>query len=210
VLHPTVRQGTLVRLEVLGPDHIDDLVAAASVDRSSFGFTTVPDGREATAAYVAAAAAEWRAGRCLPFAVIDLARGVAVGSTRLWDLDVLPGQTVPSDTNPPNVSEIGHTWYGADSQRTGINTETKLLLLTQAFEVWPGIRVTLKTDARNQRSATAIARLGAHFEGVRRAHVPAADGGVRDSAYFSIVAAEWPAVRAGLEERLARGGRVRR
>lgn len=207
MLSPMVLQGSRVRLEPLGPDHTNDLVAATSMDRSSFGFTPVPDGREATEAYVAAAGAEWRAGRCLPFAVIDLTRGVAVGSTRFWDWGVLPEETMPSDANPPNVSEIGHTWYGAVAQRTGINTETKLLLLSQAFEVWPGIRVTLKTDVRNQRSATAIGRLGAHFEGVRRAHLPAVDGGVRDSAYFSIVAAEWPGVRAGLQARLARGGR---
>jgi RimJ/RimL family protein N-acetyltransferase len=206
VLSPIVLQGSRVRLELLGPGHVDDLVAAAA-DRSTFGLTRVPDGREDTEAYVADAGAEWQAGRCLPFAVIDVARRVAVGSTRFWDWGVLPENPEPSDSTPPNVSEIGHTWYGAASQRTGINIEAKLLLLTQAFDVWPGIRVTFKTDARNKRSATAIARLGAHFEGVRRAHLRAADGGIRDSAYFSIVAAEWPAIRAGLHERLACGGR---
>ncbi len=75
-------------------------------------------------------------------------------------------------------------------------------MLTHAFETWKTIRVTLKTDARNLRSRTAIQRLGAVFEGIRRAHVPASDGGIRDTAYFSILAEEWPAVRANLQDRL--------
>jgi RimJ/RimL family protein N-acetyltransferase len=206
VLSPIVLQGARVRLELLDPAHVADLAAAAAVDRSSFGFTRVPDGRPATGDWVEVAREEWRAGGCLPFAVIDRSRGVAVGSTRFTDWGVLPEDGAPSDTNPPNVSEIGHTWYGAEAQRTGINIEAKLLLLTQAFDVWPGIRVTFKTDARNQRSAHAIERLGARFEGVRRAHRPAEDGSIRDSAYFSVLADEWPGVRAGLLDRLARGG----
>jgi N-acetyltransferase len=100
------------------------------------------------------------------------------------------------------VSEIGHTWYGQATQRTGINVEAKLLLLTFLFETWPGVRVTFKTDARNQRSITAIERLGARFEGIRRAHMPAADGGIRDTAYFSLVASEWPQAKALILSRL--------
>jgi RimJ/RimL family protein N-acetyltransferase len=92
----------------------------------------------------------------------------------------------------------------ASVQRTAVNTEAKLLMLRHAFDTWDAERITFKTDARNSRSRNAIERLGAHFEGIRRAEVPATDGGIRDSAYYSIVRAEWPAVRKGLEARLAR------
>jgi RimJ/RimL family protein N-acetyltransferase len=85
-----------------------------------------------------------------------------------------------------------------------VNTACKLLLLRHAFEEWRSERVTLKTDARNARSRAAIERAGGQFEGIRRAHVPATDGTFRDSAYFSIVADEWPAVRERLEKRLSR------
>jgi len=106
-----------------------------------------------------------------------------VGSTRFWDLEVFvwpppwpPGVAhgpEPADDRPPSVVEIGSTWYAASAQRTGINTEVKLLQLTHAFEAWRVLRVTFKTDAR---SRTAIERLGAQVEGVRRAHSPAGDG----------------------------------
>jgi len=100
------------------------------------------------------------------------------------------------------VVEISSTWYAASAQRTGINTEVKLLQLTHAFEAWRVLRVTFKTDARNARSRTAIERLGAQVEGVRRAHSPAGDGTVRDSAYYSITAPEWPTVRSNLHQLL--------
>jgi len=135
-----------------------------------------------------------------------------VGSTRFWDLEVFvwpppspPGVAhgpEPADDRPPSVVEIGSTWYAASAQRTGINTEVKLLQLTHAFEAWRVLRVTFKTDARNARSRTAIERLGAQVEGVRRAHSPAGDGTVRDSAYYSITAPEWPTVRSNLHQLL--------
>jgi RimJ/RimL family protein N-acetyltransferase len=201
-LTPILLEGDRVRLEPLGPEHIEGLAAAAAEDRSTYRFTWVPDGLEATEAYVAEAHQEWEAGRCLPFAVIDRRDGRPVGSTRIYDWGVLPSNVAPSDGDPPNVSEIGHTWYGHAAQRSGINVEGKLLLLTHLFETWPGVRVTLKTDARNQRSFTAIERLGAHYEGIRRAHMAAADGTIRDTAYFSIVAADWPEAKATILSRL--------
>ena len=114
------------------------------------------------------------------------------------------GVGVPDDERPPTVVEIGSTWYAASAQRTALNAEVKLLLLSHAFDVWEVLRVTLKTDARNERSRAAIERLGARHEGIRRAHTIASDGTVRDTAYYSIVAAEWPAVREGLRRRLGR------
>ena len=111
----------------------------------------------------------------------------------------------PSDERPPSVVEIGSTWYAATAQRTGVNAEVKLLQLTHAFEVWRALRVTLETDARNTASRRAIERLGAACEEVRRAHAPASDGTVRDSAYYSIVASEWTDVRRELVARFPGG-----
>ena len=91
--------------------------------------------------------------------------------------------------------EIGWTWLRRSAQRSGANTEAKRLMLAHAFETWQVRRVTLKTDARNARSRAAIARLGATLDGLLRGHIPASDGGPRTSAVFSILDAEWPAVR---------------
>src|SRR4051812_26647629 len=107
---------------------------------------------------------------------------------------------LPKDHKPDGV-EIGSTWLAASAQRTAINSEAKLLMLRHAFETWGVHRVTLKTDARNQRSRDAIERLGAKLDGVLRAWQRAADDGPRDTAVFSILKAEWPLVRARLERR---------
>jgi RimJ/RimL family protein N-acetyltransferase len=92
---------------------------------------------------------------------------------------------------------------GPSAQRTGCNLESKLLMLAHAFDTWRVLRLTLKTDSRNTRSRRAIERIGGRFEGIRRAHARAVDGSVRDTAYYSIVAAEWPAVRAALKARVS-------
>lgn len=194
MIEPVVLTGRVVRLEPLEPAHVEALTAAAAEDRSTYGYTWVPADAEEMAEYVATALAEQAAGRHLPFAVRSLATGAVVGSTRFLDIECWDGPT-------PTVVEIGSTWLAASAQRSAVNTEAKLLLLTHAFEVWGVVRVTLKTDARNARSRAAIERVGGRFEGVRRAHMPATDGGVRDTAYFSIVAEEWPDVRAGLVRR---------
>jgi N-acetyltransferase len=201
--------GRFVRLEPLARDHGPALAAAAAVDRSTFAYTWVPDGEDGAAAYVDDALAEEAAGNHLPFAVVRLdgpRHDEVVGSTRF--IDTAPWRWAPAyperqRTGVPDTVEIGHTWLGASAQRTVVNTEAKLLLLTHAFETWGVYRVRLKTDARNDRSRAAISRLGAQLDGVLRAHQPGADGTVRDSATFSIVADEWPAVRGGLQRRLA-------
>jgi RimJ/RimL family protein N-acetyltransferase len=101
--------------------------------------------------------------------------------------------------------EIGWTWITPAFQRTAVNTEAKLLQLTYAFETLGAGRVALKTDGRNERSQAAIARLGAVREGTLRRHMRLPDGYVRDTVYFSILADEWPGVKARLEERVRRG-----
>jgi len=210
VLTPFALTGSVVVLEPLSVAHVAGLAAAAAADRSTYGLTAVPDGEGGAAAYVAGVLAEQATGRALPFAVRRLADDLIVGATRYLDLDVLdpvrgkPGKQgpVPSDASPPTVAEIGGTWYAPGAQRTAVNTECKLLLLRQAFHGWGAERVSLKTDARNDRSRRAIERIGATFEGVHRVHTVAYDGTLRDTAYYSIVAAEWPAIERALTARL--------
>lgn len=201
-----VLQGRLVRLEPLVGEHVAASAAAAAEDRAGYAYTWVPDGPTETALYVQEALTHQAAGRSLVWVARRLADTRIVGTTRFWDMEVFswpppwpPGAgrgPEPFDGRPPSVPEIGSTWYAASAQRTGVNSEAKLLQLTHAFEVWQVLRVTFKTDARNTVSRRAIERIGAQFEGVRRGHSPARDGTVRDSAYYSITASEWPAVRS--------------
>jgi N-acetyltransferase len=137
-----------------------------------------------------AAAAEGREG---VFAICARGSGEVVGSSRY--LAVRPAD---------RVVEIGWTWLNPSVWRSGVNLETKLLMLRHAFETLGCVRVELKTDARNQRSRTAIEAIPARFEGVLRKHMTVPDVGVRDSAYFSVIDDEWPGVRANLERRLSR------
>jgi N-acetyltransferase len=213
VLSTFVLQSEHVRLEPLTAEHAEPLAAASAQDRTSYGFTWVPNGLDETLSYVDGALARQATGRTLAWAVRRMSDDQIVGCTRFLDLDVFswpppwpPGAdqgAEPSDQLPPSVAEIGSTWYAASAQRTGINAACKLLLLTHAFDVWDVLRVTFKTDARNAASRRAIERLGAQAEGVRRAHCLASDGTVRGTAYYSIIKSEWPTVRDGLYQRLA-------
>lgn len=200
VLDVPVLAGGLVRLEPLSRDHLDGLVAAAAEDGATYGYTTVPRGRDAMGAHVEALLAERATGDAVPFTQVAVDGGRAVGMTRYLTIRRTPGASVPF------AVEIGGTWLAASAQRTGINREAKFLLLTWAFERWGALRVDFKTDARNERSRTAIEGLGATFEGVLRnwqlSHVPGEEGRMRDSAIFSITATEWPGVRADLSRRL--------
>jgi N-acetyltransferase len=204
---PDVLRGNRVCLEPLGIDHVDALVAAATESRASYGFTAVPQDVASTIAYVEAALADRRRGWALPFAINDLTHDRIVGSTRFLDLDYWNRSSAPpvaEEPAIPSVAEIGSTWLAASAQRTGVNTEAKLLMLTHAFETWNVHRITFKTDVRNHQSRRAIERIGAIFEGVRRAHVQAIDGTIRDTAYYSIVADEWARVKRALDALRAR------
>jgi len=137
---------------------------------------------------------ETNSGKRIAHAVILKSSGKAIGTTSFLDL------------NPVHNSlEIGSTFYAKDFWRTFVNTECKLMMLTEAFEVRGVERVTLKTDSLNERSRNAISRLGASFEGILRHHMKRPDGSWRDSAYFSILAEEWPTVKSGLEAKLQAG-----
>lgn len=193
--------GRLVRLEPLGPAHIADLVVAATADRSTFGFTSVPATRQALEEQVQALQELQGDGEVVPFAQVRAADGRAVGMTRYLSI-----RRVDSAAAAPYAVEIGGTWLAADAQGSGMNREAKLLLLTHAFEQWEVGRVDFKTDARNERSRRAIAALGATFEGVLRnwqpSHVVGEEGRLRDSAIYAVTAEDWPDVRERLAQRV--------
>jgi N-acetyltransferase len=199
---PTLAGGHVL-LRPLRADDGAGLLAAANASRGTYALTPVPATEGEVRAYLAFALGEHEAGRMAPFAVTRAGTGEMLGSTRFLDLEYW--QVAPDVADPlvPSVAEIGYTWLAEAVQGTAVNPEMKLLMLRHAFEVWGCYRVHLKTDARNARSRRGIEKLGARFEGIRRAHVPATDGGIRDSAYYSIVRAEWPEVRDGLVARLA-------
>ena len=206
VLDPITLAGKHVRLEPLTRAHVPALVAAAnSGSRDTFGLTTVPANESEAETYVDEALNLHAQGRALPFATLDVAGGRVVGSTRYLNIEFWPwppGHPLQRGEDVPDVVEIGATWLAPAAQRTPINTEAKLLMLTHAFEGWRVHRVSLVTDARNDRSRNAILRLGARFDGIIRAARIAADSVIRDTACYSIVEAEWPDVKAGLERRL--------
>jgi RimJ/RimL family protein N-acetyltransferase len=198
-----VLKGSLVRLEPLDAAHVPGLMAAAEEDRSAYAWTVVPRAEE-MAAYVAAQLA--RDGMT-PFAQVRVSDEAPVGCTALWNPRAWP------DREDLYAVEIGWTWLAASAQRTGINTEAKLLLLQHAFDELGLVRVDWKTDARNQRSRRAIEGLGARFEGVLRnwspSHAPGEEGKLRDSAMFSVTDTEWPAVKSALSARIANSGTTR-
>jgi N-acetyltransferase len=198
--------GQHVRLELLERGHVDGLVAAAAADRSFYQWSPVPQGRDEAIKYVDTALA-WRdAGTAVPFAIVTLSDGVVIGSTRFWNLEywAWPAGHASHGRSAPDACEIGYTWLTRSAIRTAANTEAKLLMLTHAFEAWQVLRVCFHTDVRNQRSRAALERIGGQFEGILRAHRMAADYIPRDSARFSIVAAEWPVAKERLVERLRR------
>lgn len=183
--------GRHVTLEPLQRSHAEALGhAAADGELWNLRFANVPR-PEAMQAYVERALAMLDAGEALPFAVRD-AGGDVVGSTRLYDLD-------------PRVPrlQVGYTWYARRAQGTALNTEAKRLLLGHAFDTLGCEAVGFSTSHLNLRSQAAIARLGARRDGVLRAHMRHADGTLRDTVSYSIIAAEWPSVRERLDARVA-------
>lgn len=183
---PPLLEGEYVRLEPLSPAHADALGEAASDGRLwELWYANVPAPGEA-GAWIDSALAMQAAGTALAFAVRD-AGGRIVGSTRYYDL--LPAT--------PRL-QIGYTWYARSVQRSGLNSEAKLLLLGHAFEVLGCASVGLQTSTLNTASRAAIARLGATLEGITRQHLRHRDGSLRDTANYSIIDSEWPTVKAAL------------
>ena len=193
--------GGHVRLEPLQESHIDALLAASNNDSELYRWSAVPLTREAAEAYVKKAIAGREAGKAVPFATIRQSDDAVIGSTRFFDLETWawPKGHPRYGRTAPDVLEIGYTWLTRSAIRTRANTEAKLLMLTHAFENWGVLRVCFCTDVRNERSRNALARIGAKFEGILRAHRIASDNIARDSARFSIIAEEWPEVKARLK-----------
>ena len=187
-LQPVTLAGTVVRLEPLAIQHAPGLFAAAA-DQSIWAYMPLHGFKSLTEveSWIEQSQASQRAGTELPFAVILNETNAVVGSTRLLDI-----------RRRDRGLEIGWTWYAPSVQRTAVNTETKLLLLTHAFESLAAVRVQLKTDSRNLRSQRAIERLGAVKEGVLRSHMLTWSGIYRDTVYYSVIAQEWPNVKARL------------
>jgi RimJ/RimL family protein N-acetyltransferase len=203
-IQPAVLRGQTVELRPLTIADAAAIAAAALESRERFPYIRVPDGVEEAQRYIDVALADREAGRRLPFVITW--NGRVVGSTSYLDLQRWrwPAGSSLQRTDRPDAVEIGSTWLAASAQRTRCNTEAKYLLLVHAFDVWQVHRVSLRTDERNAVSRRAIERLGAMIEGVRRADLPASDGSVRNSAYYSILRAEWSDVRKKLEDALAR------
>ena len=186
-----VLAGRFVRLEPIEERHRDDLLAAAAQDPATFRYmgADLSVGADVWPSYLADALQP----DYVAWATVDAASGRAVGASRFGDIAPEHGRL-----------EIGWTWIAPSHQRSATNTEAKLLQLGYAFDELGATRVALKTDGRNLRSQAAIERLGAQREGTLRRHMRMPDGFIRDTVYFSILAEEWPAVKARLEERLAR------
>lgn len=199
-------QGRHVRLEPLELHHVEALTAASAVDPSLYQWSAVPVGAAATQTYVESALAARTAGTAVPFAVVRLSDGAVIGSSRFFDIEIWPWPASHANAyrGQPDGCEIGYTWYTKSAIRTAANTEAKLLMLTHAFEAWRIARVCLHTDERNARSRAAMERIGCKFEGILRAHRLAVDLVPRNSARFSIVAAEWPEVKARLQSMQAK------
>ncbi|HKT57312.1 MAG TPA: GNAT family protein [Microbacterium sp.] len=189
---PVVLEDEHVRLEPLSLAHADDLAVAAEGLEHTW-YTSVPRPDE-VASDIERRLDNAARGAMNPFAVRRRADGRVVGQTTLLNID-----------QPNRHVEIGATWLAPSAQRTAVNTSAKLLLLGHAFETCEAIAVEFRTHWHNRQSRAAIARLGAKQDGVLRSHQLGRDGTLRDTVVFSIIAAEWPAVRLGLRERLARG-----
>lgn len=198
-----VLEGLEVTLRPMELTDASALAAASAEDRTHYGFNTVPDGPDATRRYVEHALTNRARGARFPFCIV---RGQAVvGTTSYSDFQPWPwpAHAQALQRTRPDAVEIGYTWLAASAQRTRVNSEAKFLLLQYAFETWQVHRVSLRTDERNKRSRAAIERLGAKLDGVLRANQPGWDGAVRNSAFYSIVADEWPEVKSRLSQRLA-------
>jgi len=192
-VEPVTLEGRHVRLEPMRPEHAADL-AAACADQAMWTYMPLDGSTLAgMAAIVKAAVEASERGTELPFTTFERATGRVVGGSRYLNIDRLNHRL-----------EIGYSFVAPPWQRSAVNSEAKLLMLGHAFDHLRANRVELKTDALNVQSRTAILAVGATFEGIFRNHMITRHGRLRDSAYYSITVQEWPAVRAGLEARLAR------
>ena len=192
-IEPVTLEGRLVRLEPLSLDHVAGL-AEVALDPEIWRWTIArPTTIGELRSWAETALAGRDTGTELPFATIDQATGRLIGSSRYMNIALEHRRL-----------EIGWTWVAPPWQRTGANREAKLLMLSHAFDTLGCRRVEFKTDSLNEPSRTALLGIGAQFEGIFRNHMVMPEGRMRHSAYYSVIDEEWPAVKAGLEQSLAR------
>jgi len=192
-IEPVVLENEFVRLEPLTPAHHAALCEVGLFEELWRLIPTPVDSPDTMKNYIETALDEQRRGLGLPFTTIEKSSGKIVGSTRFGNIDA------------KNLrAEIGWTWITPAWQKTYVNTQAKLLMLTHAFETWKCIRVELKTDALNEQSRNAILRLGARQEGIFRQHVICHSGRLRDTVYFSILDNEWKPVKENLLRKLGK------
>jgi RimJ/RimL family protein N-acetyltransferase len=192
-VEPVTLEGDHVRLEPLEPRHVEQLTEVGLVPELWRWTVARVASAADMAAYVDAALAARDEGTEQPYATVDCSSGRVVGSTRYLSIDPAHKRL-----------EIGYTWIAPDWQRSAINTEAKLLMLGHAFDRLGALRVEFKTDALNERSRQALLGIGAIFEGIFRQHMLVSDGRRRDTAWYSVIDSEWPAVREHLVLRLQR------
>jgi RimJ/RimL family protein N-acetyltransferase len=190
-------------LRPLTIDDVDALNAASAESQETYRWTSAPDGSDAID-YITQALRHKETGFRFPFAVVW--QGRIVGSTSYMDIQYWewPKHCDQPPREWPDAVEVGYTWLAHSVQRTGLNTEQKWVMLNFAFESWKVHRVSLKTDERNMRSRNAIERIGATFDGVLRGETRGNDCTVRNTACYSILATEWPEVKASLDARRRR------
>lgn len=190
---PIVLAGRRIRLEPMQARHLARLITAGAHEELWRWTNTRADSVEGMTAYVTEALTAAAAGAALPFVTVDIASGEIIGSTRFASID-----------HDNRRVEIGWTWITPAFQRSYVNSEAKYLMLCHAFDTWNCIRVELKTDFLNEKSRTAMLRIGATEEGTLRNHIVTYTGRLRDSTYYSVLATEWPEVRARLERLMSR------
>ncbi|MGI8812185.1 MAG: GNAT family N-acetyltransferase [Pyrinomonadaceae bacterium] len=186
-VRPVILRGVTVTLRPMKIEDVAELYRAGSDEKLWKWTANFVANEGEMRVYVEKALHDAARGSSLPFVTSDTERGDIIGSTRFGNIDRVNRKV-----------EIGWTWITPDHQRTAVNTEAKLLMLTHAFEVWKCIRVELKTDAFNSKSRNAMIRIGATEEGTLRNHMITDSGRFRDSVYFSIIEGEWPAVKEKL------------
>ena len=197
-LEPITLRGSHVTLVPLSHDHHDDLVEAVrDGELWNLWYTIIPEPTKVRAEIERRLALQAK-GTAVPFAVLQPSSGKAVGLTSYVNIDAVNRRV-----------EVGATWYGASAQRTPLNTEAKLLLLTHAFEAKSCIAVEFRTHFMNQQSRRGIERLGAKLDGILRNHMVMANGTLRDTCVYSIIASEWPTVKTHLAWQLAKPRRPR-
>lgn len=190
-IEPIILEGDYVRLEPLEIEHTDALCDVGLVEEIWRWTTNNIRSQDEMRRYIETALDEFNRKVSLPFVTIEKSSNKIVGSTRFGNIDAKNRR-----------AEIGWTWINLKWQRTYINTEAKLLMLTHAFEIWKCVRVEFKTDVLNEKSRTAILRIGAKEEGILRQHIITDSGRFRDTVYFSIIDLEWQNIKADLNGKL--------